>query len=462
MGLFDKFKKNKNIEESVSIDIETEEKEIVLDRASSMATYPKKFENNLSKDSIIEKISKSDEIELLSISEYLEEIDGFSADFKYLDTEYKDVLIKDANFDELDYMEDIKKYNTRPLIDGEIEGAQKLKYSIYTNVIFNEKPTQDFHFQLKLLYLLSGDCYLLQDVSGDQYFSGEWLKISAKSKITPSPDSMYKIDAVVDNENGERKIWLHTHGLNRMGIVELDILEVTKYPEQQYEFLNYLAKFMMDSSEEIKNYKVIEPAKDTKVILLDYDRGIDIVAKLSNKVKETILGGISDRDDYHTGNRSIVFVVDSNNKYQLTNYIADNLANNPLLWVSSIETKRMSEKAKETFEYFKSIYLEKSKIEDWEFLIKVAYQMDGTNPEDNENEHLWFSVESVGAESNDNKLVAKLLNKPYYVKALKEDKSYTINMDNLTDWLIYTPKIRFDTENIFIYPSIYLNTGQIS
>ena len=247
-----------------------------------------------------------------------------------------------------------------------------------------------------------------------------------------------------------------------MGIVELDILEVTKYPEQQYEFLNYLAKFMMDSSEEIKNYKVIEPAKDTKVILLDYDRGIDIVAKLSNKVKETILGGISDRDDYHTGNRSIVFVVDSNNKYQLTNYIADNLANNPLLWVSSIETKRMSEKAKETFEYFKSIYLEKSKTEDWEFLIKVAYQMDGTNPEDNENEHLWFSVESVGAESNDNKLVAKLLNKPYYVKALKEDKSYTINMDNLTDWLIYTPKIRFDTENIFIYPSIYLNTGQIS
>lgn len=462
MGLFDKFKKSKDVSSKISIDIDVQEQEMSLDRYSSMATYPKKFESKLSKDLITDKISKSNEVELIKISEYIEEIGGFAADFKYLETLYNDVIIKDATFEELNYMESIKKYNTRPLIDGEINGAQQVRYSIYTNVLFSDNPTQDFHFQLKLLYLLSGDTYLLQDVSGDQYFSGEWFKISAKSKIAPSPDLMYKIDAVVDNENGERKIWLHTHGLNRMGIVELDLLEITEVPETQYEFLNYLAKFMMNAPNEIKNYKVIEPAKEIRVILLDYERGLDIVAQLSNKSKNTLLGGMSDRDDYHTGNRSVVLIADNNNKYQLTDSVSNNLTNNPLLWVSTNETMRMSEKAKETFEYFKLVYSDKSNDKNWGFIIKVAYQMDGTKIEDNEKEHLWFEIESLGDESNGNSTVARLMNAPYYVKELKKDKSYTIDLNNLTDWVIYTPDMALNTENIFIYPSKYLESGQIS
>lgn len=53
---------------------------------------------------------------------------------------------------------------------------------------------------------------------------------------------------------------------------------------------------MMNAPNEIKNYKVIEPAKEIRVILLDYERGLDIVAQLSNKSKNTLLGGMSDRD----------------------------------------------------------------------------------------------------------------------------------------------------------------------
>ena len=54
------------------------------------------------------------------------------------------------------------------------------------------------------------------------------------------------------------------------------------------------------------------------------------------------------------------------------------------------------------------------------------------------------------------------MNAPYYVKELKKDKSYTIDLNNLTDWVIYTPDMALNTENIFIYPSKYLESGQIS
>ncbi len=72
MGLFDKFKKSKDVSSKISIDIDVQEQEMSLDRYSSMATYPKKFESKLSKDLITDKISKSDEVELIKISEYIE------------------------------------------------------------------------------------------------------------------------------------------------------------------------------------------------------------------------------------------------------------------------------------------------------------------------------------------------------------------------------------------------------
>ena len=75
---------------------------------------------------------------------------------------------------------------------------------------------------------------------------------------------------------------------------------------------------------------------------------------------------------------------------------------------------------------------------------------------------MWFEIESLGDESNGNSTVARLMNAPYYVKELKKDKSYTIDLNNLTDWVIYTPDMALNTENIFIYPSKYLEWGQIS
>ena len=41
MGLFDKFKKSKDVSSKISIDIDVQEQEMSLDRYSSMATYPK-------------------------------------------------------------------------------------------------------------------------------------------------------------------------------------------------------------------------------------------------------------------------------------------------------------------------------------------------------------------------------------------------------------------------------------
>ena len=65
---------------------------------------------------------------------------------------------------------------------------------------------------------------------------------------------------------------------------------------------------------------------------------------------------------------------------------------------------------------------------------------------ENDMEHLWFEV----MEMNGDKVTVKLLNQPYWIKALNENdiKTYPI-MEVLTDWVIYGPETSYSSDNIY-------------
>ncbi|MBP7725038.1 MAG: DUF4026 domain-containing protein [Leptotrichiaceae bacterium] len=370
-------------------------------------------------------------------------------DVKYKGQLYERIVIKDNYIEDLSELDIFREYNNRLLLPNELDGAQNSKYAIITSIIYGDDAILDFHFQLKLLYALGGESYLLEDITGSQVFSGEWLKSSAMSDIPPSPDNMYKTDSVHD---GHEEVWLHSHGFNRLGIMDLDILYAVEDPRKQYSMFTMLIKYLIDNKELAVNNIPFYVNEDIKIVLIDAAASIPLALRLANK--QSIIGGYEDRDDQHLRGRSAIFILDESNNYNFVNSIIENLSDNPIFWISSKETQRMSEKSVETYEYFKMIYNDKyTEDEKWEFLVKVGCLVD-ESVNDEDKEHLWFEVTKI--EGND--ITGILINEPYYIKSMKAGQPFIFDYNKLTEWTIYAPDgLQIVPENVFAYPFLYLN-----
>ncbi len=457
MGLFDVSKKKK-LEEIDDDDFDEddfdeddfdEEYEDIEDftRESIMVTYAKNNEKMLTKENVRERILSIEGIELITV-EQVEDV--IVIDAKYKGQLYERVIIQDKFIEDLSSLDMYREYNNRLLLPNELDGAQSSKYGIMTSIIYGDDIILDFHFQLKLLYALGRESYIVEDVTGLQIFSGEWLKSAAISDIPPSPDNMYKVDIVHD----EDEVWIHSHGLKRLGIVDLEILCATEDVESQYYMFIMLIKYLIDNRDEAVNNVPFSVNTNINVVLMDFSAAIPLALKLANK--QSIVGGYEDRDEEHLGGRSAIFVIDESSNYKLVNSIVEELSDNPIFWISSKETKRMSAKAVETYEYFKMIYNDQYKEdeEEWSFLVKVGCVVDEAENEEEDKEHLWFRVSKI--EEND--ITGTLLNEPYYIESMKVGHPYIFDYKKLTEWTIYAPDgLQIVPENVFAYPFLYLD-----
>lgn len=86
-------------------------------------------------------------------------------------------------------------------------------------------PQQDTMIQLAVLDAVAGECYAVVDEISSVFFGGTWLAEMAISYTPPNPEVNYIIHAV-SPENPEEGYWLHTHGLLKYGLPELEILQV--------------------------------------------------------------------------------------------------------------------------------------------------------------------------------------------------------------------------------------------
>lgn len=90
---------------------------------------------------------------------------------------------------------------------------------------FGKDHKSSFHFQLKLIDALMPEPVAIIDESAEQIFSGQWAHLAAASNTPPSPQYIYQIHAVTDEKD---EVWLHTHGLARCGLPEIEILDAGK------------------------------------------------------------------------------------------------------------------------------------------------------------------------------------------------------------------------------------------
>ncbi|SHO51112.1 DUF4026 domain-containing protein [Anaerocolumna xylanovorans] len=421
MGLFDLF--NKKLE-----------KKIQPDNLSMMLAIPEK-EDIEDQEILLSRLDAVPEIHIISRKK---EDYKMSLVIEYREQEFQLLLYPDSFV----LPEFYRQQHLFPDVD--MKKLALAESGITVEMLFGENSLESYHLQLKIMHSMLPDMLALLDISSEKILSGRWVAMAAASKVPPAPRYIYTVQAVSD----EDEVWLHTHGLNRCGITELEVLHSTKITyNSHYNIIETAANRLLEAEEPIKEKEPLYLARLSEDIYMI----ITLIpwAEALKEYDEDILGGKNDRKESHNGYTSAIFVYHTEADYKKKKYnpvsIYDEvLKDNPIYMITNAETARMRSLAIERINYVrKALEQEENHI-----LVKIGLIVDEEfQNEDNFHEHIWFEL----LEFNGNKVTGELTQEPYYVKDMHTGSVGTYDMEDITDWLIFTPERRLSPDDAYLF-----------
>lgn len=346
--------------------------------------------------------------------------------------------------------------------DKENEQIAKAKFAFNVVMKFAENSQKSYHLQLKLIYALMPEMIALYDASALRLLNRKWVVLAINSKVVPSAEALYTVHAVSD----ENQIWLHTHGLHRCNIHEVEILDSNKEDyNTHYQVVSSYAGRLL--SEYIKAFE--SPSKGEKTGNLEEDEifnlGIFIDSEpivatsipweecLSYYPKE-ILGGIADRENDHNYRTNLIFLYGSEedlkkNRIKKVNAFTDELRDNSIFYISTAETERMSLLARERFSYVEKTFKERkaeNKAVDVIIKLGLATLDDDGNIDEENREHIWFKLLSF----NKDGFRAKLLQEAYNIPNIHEGEAGDYSVNDVSDWQIYMDTKTITPETVYL------------
>lgn len=305
---------------------------------------------------------------------------------------------------------------------------------------FHEDSKKSFHLQLKLAVALVPDLIGLLDESAEKMLPAKWVVMTAESNVSPNPKSLFTVQAVADKNN---KVWLHTHGLCRCGIPELEILESDQENYQNhYNLICAYAMYLLDKKGNFDQFE-----KGVYIGHLINDNPVVVTSRSwtegLKQYKRLGLGNLKDRQDGHNTKTNIVFLYKSaeDEKKGILSKVSiyDELwGENPLFFFSDEETERMKKLAYERFDCIKKAKENKEN----NVLLKIGLPLE----EEGKFEHIWFEL----LEIKKDKLKAKLTQEPYDVLNMHTGDIAWYTKEDVTDWLIYTKDFMISPDNAYL------------
>lgn len=310
---------------------------------------------------------------------------------------------------------------------------------------FGNSILDAYHLQLKILYAAVPDMVGVIDFCSEKILSSVWTKITSESPVPPSPDYIYSVQAISGEKND---VWLHTHGLNRCGSIEVEILDsdAENYKNHFY-ILQTLAKRVISDNTFINEEEAfwigrMNNGEDLVVTWIDYNEALKMYDK-------DIIGGAKDREESHNKDTGVAYIYLTEKDYEkkkyrhvscVNEYISDNL----LMMYTTEETLRMSILAMDRIKYF----IDGIKNEENQGIMKIGLEVDEEykNEDDTFREHIWFHVKDIDG------LKAKgvLTQEPYYIKDLKSGTEMELDLNHLTDWVLYTNKGQITPDSVYL------------
>lgn len=399
---------------------------------SYMIIIPKDDKEDLL-EGIFDRISKLDGVELLKSHFYAEK------NLAEIKISYKDEIYE-VNF--FPSMFTVPDYYLMPSImfkKEEIEALKNSRKAITLYMEFHKDARTSYHLELKLAHAMVPNMLGIMDESAERLFSPRWVKMTAESKIAPSSKDLFTVQVVSEDDG---RAWLHTHGLCRCGLTELEILDSNReIAESHYNLICTYGMFLIDkkNDENLLKSAYIGRLTNGKPIVVTTKPWIEGLEEYDN----IDLGGVKDRKNSHNSKSNIIFLYDSEeaekeDRVSKISIYNDFWGDNPIYFISDEETARMKELAIEKFDYCLKAFKDKKNRID----IKIGLLVDSKDT----FEHIWFELLEV----KNSKFKAKLLQEPYDVSDMHTGDEAWYKVENVTDWIIYTPDFAITPSNAFL------------
>ena len=326
----------------------------------------------------------------------------------------------------------------------EIERIRQIPVGLSVCMDFDDDPIQCFYDQLRIIDSMFTEILAVMDAPSEKLLSGKWVSHAARSGILPAPRYLFTVQAISDN--GE-EVWLHTHGLKRCGLYDLEILCSTRDTcNDHYKMIETFANRMLEDEEGIEPGEGVFLAQAAGKILVC--TAVDWKEALTY-YPEATLGREEDRDEYHADASCVLMMYkgqedEEKRIYSKIQEFDPYLQQNPMYMISNEETERMSRLAIERIPYL----IEAAKNPEYTIILKIGLDTDPEYWEDGEvkHEHIWFELKEVQGDQ----LVAQLTQEPYYVSGIKEGDIGTYPFSKVTDWIIFTKEFRVTPDDVYM------------
>ena len=383
------------------------------------------------------------------IFENIKAIDGIEIKEKSLPSEdYPGQIVlsyKGTDFDVRFYLgdfyaEEMYQWQLQYFTEEEKEQILNVKNALIVYMKFEGDAKICYHLQLKLVYAMVPEMVALCDESAERMLNKKWVELAVKSNVLPAPSSLYTVQAVYD----ENEVWLHTHGLCRCNLHEIEILDSNKKDyEAHYSLLSNYASRMIDGNYSNEDEEEIQLGifYDRSPIVATSKKWIDALKYYPN----VNIGGLEDRKESHNSKTNIIFLYENeedynNNIVSLPSKFTEKFVNNPMFFLSKEETARMSDLARERFSYVERM-LKKKQESNEDITIDEEGNLDSTNLE-----HIWFEAISMEVDS----FKAVLTQEPYHIPDLHEGDEGTYSINYVSDWVIYTEESVITPETVYL------------
>ena len=273
------------------------------------------------------------------IFENIKAIDGIEIKEKSLPSEdYPGQIVlsyKGTDFDVRFYLgdfyaEEMYQWQLQYFTEEEKEQILNSKNALIVYMKFEGDAKICYHLQLKLVYAMVPEMVALCDESAERMLNKKWVELAVKSNVLPAPSSIYTVQAVYD----ENEVWLHTHGLCRCNLHEIEILDSNKKDyEAHYSLLSNYASRMIDGNYSNEDEEEIQLGifYDRSPIVATSKKWIDALKYYPN----VTLGGLEDRKESHNSKTNIIFLYENeedynNNIVSLPSKFTEKFVNNPM------------------------------------------------------------------------------------------------------------------------------------
>jgi hypothetical protein len=305
-------------------------------------------------------------------------------------------------------------------------------------------PLTDF---INLLSSIGGalpDVPAVLDVNTARWHTRRELdEVFASEEIEPPADVLWIIQAVQamsDSDAGEGAVWLHTHGLWRCGVPELEMLEVpADRAEAAAELIDDVASLLLAHPPPPPG-DPMEIGTDLRVVFQPWHAVAPYVA-------DGAPGGMAERaddeDNAHVGVRAVVCADEPVGRYRQLwvwpREVVERLSRDEAgVYMTLRATERQAKLARAGWGHLATAFASAAQAPPDPsgepaalFGVKAGFADDD---DETSREHLWFQALAFNAD----KVRGRLVNQPLAVQALRRGDELWIDREQVSDWRVMT------------------------